>query len=245
MIDSVFISDLHLNPGQPEITDRFIKFVHWASKNTQNVYILGDFFHVWAGDDSQNTWSDKIAAQLSWLNSQGVNVYYMHGNRDFLLGKRFIDRASMKKLTDPTIVSFHGENVLLTHGDRYCTKDRSHQWFRRVTRNQLFYKLFLTIPYNIRKKLVMTIRHHSQVNQNKPSWKMEIVSNVLLSHMTKKKVKSVIHGHIHQPGLKTHHYHGKELAQFILSDWDDDPIILCYNEPYKFYYFCLKEISNA
>lgn len=225
MIDAVFISDLHLHPNIPAITERFTRFVQWAVANTRVVYILGDFFHVWAGDDSLDAWSKSIAAQLSWLADQGVTLYYMHGNRDFLLGQQFATIASLHILPDPSVIELNDERILLTHGDAYCTNDRGHQWLRRLTRNCFFKTLFLTIPYRIRSRIVSQIRTHSQENKYKPQWTMDIVPAVMLSHMRKLGVEVVIHGHIHKPGLTTH---AGDYRQYVLSDWDDNPLILCY-----------------
>ena len=236
MIDAVFISDLHLHPHMPEITERFTHFVQWAGSNTRAVYILGDFFHVWAGDDSLDAWGESIVSQLSWLAEQGVALYYIHGNRDFLLGKSFATRASLQILPDPSVIELHGERILLTHGDRYCTNDSSHQWLRRVTRNRLFSTLFLSIPYRIRSRWVDRVRAHSQENKRKPQWTMDIVPSVMLAHMRRLNTKVVIHGHIHQPGLTTH---TGSYQQYVLSDWDDNPLILCY---YKASGFCFISI---
>lgn len=225
MIDAVFISDLHLHPQMPEISERFTRFVNWAALNTKTVYILGDFFHMWVGDDVQEAWSESIAAQLSWLVTQGVQLYFMHGNRDFLLGQKFADRIPMTILSDPSIIDLQGESILLTHGDRYCTADRSHQWLRRFTRNRLFTTLFQWIPYAVRRRLVSRVREHSRDNQCKPLWKMAIVPKAMIAHMDKFHVKTVIHGHIHQPGLTTH---TGNYQQYVLSDWDDAPQVLCY-----------------
>lgn len=235
-LDAVFISDLHLNPCHPEITTRFLDFVQWALKATRSVYILGDFFHVWAGDDAQTEWTDVIAHQLSLLAMAGVSVYYLHGNRDFLLGHGFADRASMTILLDPTLIQLGGQSILLTHGDRYCTQDRGHQWLRRLTRNRLFTTLFLKIPLRFRKKIVQRVRMQSEANHHKPLWKMAIVPSVMLTHLQQMKARIVIHGHIHQPGLTQHDRSNQQYAQYVLSDWDDNPQILCYNKTKGFYF---------
>lgn len=227
-IDAVFISDLHLNPEQPEITQRFSDFVQWAAENTRALYILGDFFHVWAGDDSLNAWSESIALQLAGLASRGVHVFYMHGNRDFLLGKKFAELSVMKILSDPEVIELNGERVLLTHGDGYCTNDHAHQWLMRITRNRWFSTLFLLIPYGIRKRLVSKVRIYSQTNKQKAASTMDIVAAVMLADMRKHNVSSVIHGHIHKPGLTTHSEKGITYKQYVLSDWDDKPTFLCY-----------------
>jgi UDP-2,3-diacylglucosamine hydrolase len=229
MIEAVFISDLHLHPKEPKIIEFFFQFIRWAETNTQSVYILGDFFHVWPGDDALDEWSLSIAEQLSMLASKGVQIYFMPGNRDFLLGSVFARLASMTLLKEPTVISLGNLNVLLVHGDRYCTKDKSHQWLRRLTRNSFFPKLFLSLPYNLRAKLVNKVRQHSQENSRKPSSYMDIVVTNMLKHMRKHAVNTIIHGHTHKPGLTTHEHQGEVFRQYVLSDWDDRPFLLCYN----------------
>lgn len=242
MIDAVFISDLHLHPNILAITERFARFVQWAAENTRSVYILGDFFHVWAGDDSLDIWSQSIASQLSWLADQGVTLYYMHGNRDFLLGQQFAKLAALHILRDPSVIVLGGQQILLTHGDRYCTHDRSHQWLRRLTRNSLFPKLFLSLPCSIRSRLVSQIRSYSAGNKRKPQWTMDVVPSVMVSHMQKMGVNVVIHGHIHKPGLTIH---TEDYRQYVLSDWDDNPLILCYYETSGFCFIPFEERCNA
>ena len=188
MIEAVFISDLHLNPHDVAITERFDRFIQWASCNTKNVYILGDFFHVWPGDDALDNWSESIAMQLSWLTSRNVNIYFMHGNRDFLLGERFAKVAAMTLLHEPAVITLGGKKILLVHGDRYCTKDKGHQWLRCVTRNAIFPRLFSCLPYQMRAKLVNKVREHSQTNRNKLPAYMDTVPSVMLSHMQQLQV---------------------------------------------------------
>lgn len=229
MNDAVFISDLHLNPDQPEILARFQQFIQWASQSTRNLYILGDFFHVWAGDDGLEAWSSEIATQLSWLAQQGVSIFYIHGNRDFLLGNDFAKRASMQILPDPSVIILNEERILLTHGDHYCTHDRAHQWLRRLTRNRLFTTLFLRVPLSWRSKWVSQVRAHSQKNKRKPAWMMDVVPAAMLAQMRQVKATTVIHGHIHQPGMTLHPFQNEMFRQYVLSDWDANPQVLCYN----------------
>lgn len=226
--EAVFISDLHLNPGEPSITARFNVFINWAALNTKSVYILGDFFHVWAGDDSFEPWSKAIAERLLWLSQQKVSIYFMHGNRDFLLGNVFANSAGMTILSEPAVIQLDNQNVLLMHGDRYCTNDKSHQRFRRLTRNPWFAKLFLHIPLKIRSRIVSTVRQRSQTNKSKTDTQMDIVLQPMIEHMDELNVNILIHGHIHKPGLRNHRYNDKSYSQYVLSDWDDSPKILCY-----------------
>ena len=241
MIEAVFISDLHLHPDEFLITERFNRFIQWAAHNTLTVYILGDFFHVWPGDDALDEWSHSIARQLSWLASQGVKLYFIHGNRDFLLGKRFAALASLTILIDPTVITLDGVKILLVHGDRYCTKDKGHKWLRRLTRNSIFPRLFLRLPHKIRAKLVNKVRQHSQCNRNKPPSSMNIVVSTMIRHMQQLQVNSVVHGHIHKPGLTEHEYLLDFYQQYVLSDWDDNPLLMCYDRPNGFYFDRLAE----
>jgi len=234
--EAVFISDLHLSPQEPLITKRFEFFIQWAAKHTKSVYILGDFFHAWAGDDDKESWSDSISQQLRWLAEQKVSIFYLHGNRDFLLGQDFANEARMTILKEPTLINLENTPVLLVHGDRYCTKDKSHQWFRRLTRNPWFTRFFLLFPLKFRKKLVATVRQHSQTNHSKTIEQMDIVPQPMLRQMDEYKVTILIHGHTHKPGLRKHWYNERQYNQYTLSDWDDSPQLLCYNKSYGLYF---------
>ena len=236
MIEAVFISDLHLHPDETAITERFNRFITWAAINARHVFILGDFFHVWPGDDALDAWSGSIADRLTWLTTQGVTLYFMPGNRDFLLGDDFAKRAGVTKLTEPDIITLGDERVLLVHGDRYCTRDKGHQWLRRLTRNALFPKLFLRLPLSWREGLVNKVRESSQSNCSKSALQMDVVASDMLSHMQTLKINTVIHGHTHKPGLTTHDSHGASYRQYVLSDWDDSPLVLCYSLARGFYF---------
>ena len=236
MIDAVFISDLHLHPNEVAITHRFNQFIDWAAENTRTLYILGDFSHAWPGDDALDSWSESIAAKLSKLAASGVSVFYMHGNRDFLLGERFAQLAKFAILSEPTIITLGDEQVLLVHGDRYCTKDKGHQWLRRLTRNSLFSTIFLRLPYQFRAKLVNKVRKHSQINRSKSASQLDVVPTSLLKHMQQLNVFTLIHGHTHKPGLTIHDFQGKSYRQYVLSDWDDNPVLMCYDKSNGFYF---------
>lgn len=236
MIEAVFISDLHLHPEDKAITQRFNQFVDWAKTHTKAVYILGDFFHVWPGDDALDEWSHGIAMRLASLKQQGIALFFMPGNRDFLLGERFAKLADMVLLTEPTVITLGDERVLLVHGDRYCTRDRGHQWLRKLTRNRWFPFIFLKLPLTFRARLVNTVRNHSQSNRSKPSAWMDVVADDLLFHMMKLNVNIVVHGHTHKPGLTLHESKSSVFRQYVLSDWDDNPLLLCYDKSEGFYF---------
>lgn len=228
LIDAVFISDLHLHPEEKEICERFNVFVDWAKHSVKRIYILGDFFHAWPGDDAQDKWSDDIALKIHDLSACGIEIFYMSGNRDFLLGNDFSSSAGWTVLKEPTLISLGDEPVLLVHGDRYCTKDKKHQRFRRLTRNRLFAWLFLQLPLSYRKRLVNAVRQISQNNQRAMMLPVDVVSDSVIKHMKHKKVHTVIHGHTHKPGLTSYEVDGVVLRRYVLSDWDDKPMLLCY-----------------
>ncbi|QEY51507.1 UDP-2,3-diacylglucosamine diphosphatase [Legionella longbeachae] len=229
MIEVVFISDLHLHPDDQKIQERFNQFIEWAKISVKSIYILGDFFHAWAGDDSIDDWSRGIALQLYALKNMGINIFYMHGNRDFLLGSNFAQLAGWTILSEPTVIQLGHEKTLLVHGDRYCTKDLAHQRFRRLTRNRLFPYLFLKLPLKLRQRLVNQVRYRSQINQNKSIEEMDVVSEAIIQHMMHYKITQLIHGHTHKPGITNYENNSENLRRYVLSDWDDKPHLLCYD----------------
>lgn len=234
--DLAFISDLHLHPEEPEITQRFYQFIDWAAPNVSTLYILGDFFHAWPGDDGLDVWSRQIAQKLQWLSQQQVAIYFMAGNRDFLLGQDFAALAEMTILSEPCVIQCGEHAVLLVHGDRYCLMDKSHQRFRRLTRNRLFVWLFLKIPLRFRARLVSSVRAHSQSNKSKSYEQMDVVPNAFLKEMDRYKADILIHGHTHKPALRFYEYNGIKRAHYVLSDWEESPRVLCYNESKGFDY---------
>jgi UDP-2,3-diacylglucosamine hydrolase len=241
MNEAVFISDLHLNPHEPDILERFERWVDWALFNTRSVYILGDFFHAWAGDDTIDAWSKGIADQLYRLSSHKIAVYFIHGNRDFLLGLRFAREAGIILLTEPFCFTLNHVRVLLVHGDRYCTEDKAHQWFRRLTRNRLFVFLFLKLPKRWRMNTVARVRQYSQNHSVIDPKKMEIDIDALSVHAQQHQADVLIHGHTHRPQMIKRDRLNHQFQHIILSDWDELPHILCYNISKGFYFNLMLE----
>lgn len=235
MNEAIFISDLHLHPELLSLTTRFEQWVHWALQNTRSVYILGDFFHAWAGDDTLDQWSLQISALLAQFHQQQIPVYFMVGNRDFLLGQRFAEVAKVTMIREPKVVQFGDYKTLLVHGDRYCVLDKAHQWFRRVTRNTWFSRCFLFLPRALRLRIVSQVRRRSQ-SRYLPDEKMMVVPEVLGHEANQYQVNMVIHGHTHRPMRVQHHYCSHYFEQIVLSDWEEKPAILCYNESKAFHY---------
>ena len=234
MIQAVFISDLHLHPEDSDLLARFDAWLQWAVENVQTVYILGDFFHAWAGDDAMDAWSGSIADRLARFAQHGIGVFFMPGNRDFLLGDAFLKRAKMQLMREPFIVNFGAKRVLLTHGDGYCRDDRLHQWFRWVTRNPWFVSMFLRLPLTWRLALVRGVRARSMRRVQGAS--SDVVVSVLLDDALRHQADVVIHGHTHRPTMVEHDRLGLKVQHMVLSDWDANPWVLCYNPPKGFYW---------
>ncbi|KTC69369.1 UDP-2,3-diacylglucosamine hydrolase [Legionella birminghamensis] len=242
MLEAVFISDLHLHPDEKGITRRFEAFLAWISTNpSRKLFILGDFFHAWAGDDSLDSWSEGIAESLAKLTALGIDTFYMHGNRDFLIGSKFIKKAGLKLLPDPAIIELDGQRILLSHGDRYCTLDKAHQRFRRLTRNRLFNILFLSLPLSFRNRMVESVRQQSQSNRSLSYDVMDVVAETCIKEMQAYHAPVLIHGHTHKPA--TSEYRVSEssvLLRYVLSDWDNTPKFLCFDEKRGLEYVDLK-----
>jgi len=241
MMQAVFISDLHLGPNVPEIIQRFVRFSEWAIQNTEKLYILGDFFHAWPGDDIDEEWIQPISTALMQMAQSGMQVFFLAGNRDFLVGRKFCRSHSIKLLKEPTIINLGGTKTLLVHGDVYCTKDKKHQWFRKFTRNSYFINVFTLLPFGIRQRIVSGVRAHSQNNKTKQIKVGEAVPEAVMKHLKKLKSSAVIHGHTHKPALHKQVDNEQIIMRYVLSDWDDNPIFLCYDESKGFNFIHFSE----
>lgn len=229
--EAVFISDLHLHPEMPEITQRFQAFLNWAKDHTRSIYILGDFFHVWAGDDLMDEFSMKILSMLKQLHEFDIKVYFMPGNRDFLIGKTFLSLANVVLLNDPSVICLEDTRIFLTHGDKYCLHDKPHQLLRMLSRPRWLRAALLRFPKKLRQRLIHSVRRHSQQQlRDHQSKKYEVVFNQLFQDMKKQHVFNVIYGHVHQPQYIEKTWKGMLYNVFILSDWDANPTVICYNK---------------
>lgn len=221
MIEIAFISDLHLHPKRADITQKFYSFLTWAEQHVKRLYILGDFFDAWAGDDAQNSFSDAIARKLRKISCE---VFFMAGNRDFLISQRFSKKCGWVIIYEPQTIIIDTKKVLLMHGDVLCTTDVTHQIFRKITRNFVFKFLFLLLPLALRKRMVAKVRTLSSAKQKKTS-SIDISLSSAAKFCKKYDCKILIHGHTHQCNIHTH----ANFIRYVLSDWDDKVSVLCYD----------------
>lgn len=233
--DAIFISDLHLHPNEPKILENFTHFIHVAKECTKAVYILGDFIHAWPGDDAIDVWSRNISDLLAQLAVNDVKCYFMPGNRDFLLGSDFAKLAKWQELPDPYVLELSGLRVLLSHGDRFCTKDWLHQIFMKLTRGRFFASMFLLLPLRLRKRCVQRVRKYSVARHSRQNKKnMDVVEAKVIQDMRLYNTQTLIHGHIHMPCKYTIKTDKSALNRFVLGDWDDGYSVLCYNKTQGF-----------
>jgi UDP-2,3-diacylglucosamine hydrolase len=219
----LLISDLHLSPERPAVSRAFFAFLQQRAAQASAVYILGDLFEAWIGDDDPSPLSLDVQAALRALSDAGVPLYIQQGNRDFLLGKKFMANSGATLLCDEHLIDHHGFQSLVMHGDSLCTDDRDYQRFRRKARNP-FYKWCLTmLPLKRRQRLATDWRAKSRAaNSNKASQIMDVNACAVDAVMAKHKVTTLIHGHTHRPDR--HQVNAGE--RIVLGDWHDHGWVL-------------------
>lgn len=219
---TLFISDLHLCISRLAITELFIEFLQTTAAKAQALYILGDLFEYWAGDDDLNDpHHSDIIAVLKTLASSGTRIFFMHGNRDFLLGISFAEAAGITLLTDPTLLNLYGKRVLLSHGDALCTDDTAYQEFRSQVRSPAWQQAFLDQPLAARKTQIEALRLRSeQEKSHKPMRIMDVNAEAVHQLMrTHNYPELMIHGHTHRPALHSLEFDGHVCQRWVLGDW--------------------------
>jgi UDP-2,3-diacylglucosamine hydrolase len=225
---TLFISDLHLDPARPQITDLFGSFIDNEASRADALYILGDLFEAWVGDDDPSDVGGFVATKLRDLRDAGVPVYFMRGNRDFLLGDDYARRAGMTILPDPAVVMLHGKPTLLMHGDLLCTDDVAYQQFRAQTRNPEWQRQFLSQPLPKRLAFAEQARAASKAHQSglQTQGLMEAITDVapatVEATLSRYGIDSLIHGHTHRP--KVHEHAGRR--RIVLGDWYEQGSVL-------------------
>ncbi len=217
----LFISDLHLSPSHPEITDCFFKFLKEEASRASALYILGDLFETWIGDDDATPLHNEVAQHLTKLKQQGVAIYFIHGNRDFLIGKKYAQQAGITLLDETEIIDLFGVPTLIMHGDTLCIQDIQYLAFRKKVHSPFLQWLFRQLPLFIRKKIATTLRQNSKTkNQNKSVEIMDVDQNEVVRIMNHFQVKQLIHGHTHRPNIHSLILNNNETAKrIVLGDW--------------------------
>ena len=222
MSHSLFVSDVHLCESRPKITQAFVQFLKTTATHAQALYILGDLFEYWAGDDAiaLGKQSEVIDA-LKQLSSKNVSVYLMHGNRDFLLGEGFAKATGMTILPDPSLLTLYGKLVLLSHGDALCTDDIAYQKFRQEVRTDDWKAGFLNQPLNKRIATIEQLREKSEQEKSAKSMQiMDVNQNAVEALLTQFGFPPIfIHGHTHRPNKHLHSVQQHTCERWVLGDW--------------------------
>lgn len=214
----LFISDLHLSPERPDMIALFCRFCTEVASQAERLYILGDLLEYWVGDDDPGPGLETAFDALHALQQQGVAIYFMAGNRDFLVGDRLADRCGMQRLADPTVVDFRGTALLLMHGDSLCVDDEDYQQFRRMVRDPAWQQAFLDKPLQERQAVARQVREHSQqATALKDAFIMDVNADSVARVMNQYQVQYLIHGHTHRPAI--HRAAGDESVRIVLADW--------------------------
>jgi UDP-2,3-diacylglucosamine hydrolase len=219
----LLVSDLHLCCSRPEINDIFMRFLAGPARRAHALYILGDLFEYWAGDeDLLDPLNSEICAQLRRLADSGVPVSFIPGNRDFLTGEDFSRTAGLTMLSDPALVRIGGQDTILTHGDTLCTDDRAYMAFRAMVRNDAWRRDFLGRPLAERKARIEAVRETSEAEkQRKPGAIMDANTDAIADAFRRHGYARLIHGHTHRPAQHWHTVDGNRCERWVLAAWFD------------------------
>lgn len=214
-----FISDLHLAPEETRITEGFLDFM-LEPQDGDHLYILGDFFNYWLGDDVPHPYIDSIKQVLKASSERGVKLFFMHGNRDFLIGQQFCQDTHMTLLEDPCIITLNNETVLLMHGDSLCTLDTEYMAFREMVRQEKWQTQFLSQSLEERLAFANKAREESQKgNAQKEQTIMDVTPDEVVNALKTANVTRLIHGHTHRPAIHDFEIGGANAQRIVLGDW--------------------------
>lgn len=217
----LFISDLHLCASRPEINRLFLEFLRGPARAAEALYILGDLFEYWAGDDDLgDPFNDSIVSALATHSRAGPALHVMHGNRDFLLDRAFAEACGARLISDPHGVDLFGTRTLLMHGDTLCTDDRDYQQFRTKVRAPAWRKGFLALPLAQRKQQIDALRRASESEKKrKPAALMDVNEAAVEAVLREYGYPRLIHGHTHRPARHAHNVDGRSCERWVLADW--------------------------
>jgi UDP-2,3-diacylglucosamine hydrolase len=216
----LFVSDVHLDSSTPDANEQFLNFLGTHAADAEALYILGDLFEAWVGDDDPDPTKARICEGLRELTSSGVGCFVLHGNRDFLIGRDFCRKTGSRLLADPVIADLDGERVLLTHGDALCTDDHSYQELRSTVRTPDWQRRFLSLPLEDRELLANQARAGSKDHMARviPTI-MDVNEDAVSTAYRATRCRRIIHGHTHRPGIHETSIEGEPAQRMVLGAW--------------------------
>jgi len=228
---TLFISDLHLCAERPEKLALFKRLLQGPAKDAESLYILGDLFEAWAGDDDSTPPHGEIIAELTDYTQSGGKLFVMRGNRDYLMSKRFAEKTGGQLLDDETLITLNGEKILLMHGDTLCTEDVNYQIFRRIVNNVFSRHFFMCFPYNLRMKVWHKIRGAAKRSaERKSEYLSDVHQATVETKMKNHDVLCLIHGHTHRQAIHEFKLEGQDVKRIVLGDWYLDDSVLVSND---------------
>jgi len=226
-----FASDLHLDPATPEIAARFLRFLAGPVRGARSLYLLGDLFEAWVGDDDPEPAHCEVIAALAALAGSGTLVYVMRGNRDFLIGERFCRESGALLLDDPVIVTIAGTRALLSHGDGLCVDDGAYQRLRALVRDEGVRRGFARLPLASRRRLANEARAGSREHlTTAPEYITDVSQPAVEALMRSAGVSLMIHGHTHRPGVHRFRSDGADCTRIVLGDWHATSKVLQWDD---------------
>ena len=218
---ALFVSDVHMHPNLPRTNQAFVTFLNKHASQARQLYLLGDLFEYWAGDDDIDTlFHQEVVHALRSLSDSGVELFWIAGNRDFLVGEEFAKETGISLLADPATVTVANHRIILTHGDALCTDDTSYMQFRSQVREEHWQSSFLALPLAHRKQIIEGMRQNSKDSQrSKTAAIMDVNLDATLQLFVAADTCTMIHGHTHRPARHTLDINGQQLTRFVLPDW--------------------------
>lgn len=224
---TLFISDLHLDASAPAAVDLFHDFLRTEASGCDALYILGDLFESWIGDDDEEPVRTRVRASLCRLTAQGVPCFVQHGNRDFLLGAGFEAATGCRLLPDPAVLGVGGRRFVLTHGDLLCSEDRRYQRYRRVVRHQVVQKTWRSLPRGLRLRIAAALRRRSGTyTRQSPGHIMDVTPAAVADLLRTMNGDVLVHGHTHRPAIHQLQVDGSPRTRIVLGDWPDQASVL-------------------
>lgn len=227
---TLFVSDLHLHASRPAVTDCFLRFLGDTARQAKALYILGDLFESWIGDDVPGHTGLRVSAALRGLADHGIPCSFMHGNRDFLISRDFAARSGLALLPDEAVIDLYGERVLLMHGDTLCTDDHAYQRYRKIVHWPPVQALYLALPVKARNHIEGQLRSRSsEAYGSKPAMLMDVNQQAVTGAMERHGVSLLVHGHTHRPAIHRFEIAGHKAAtRIVLGDWYEQGSVLAW-----------------
>lgn len=218
----LFISDLHLSPDLPRLTQGFFSFLEHA-RGADALYVLGDLFEAWVGDDHRDDYNNAVIAAFRALSDSGTRLFFIHGNRDFLLGQSFAADTGGTLLPDSEVIDLQGQPLLIMHGDQLCTRDEKYMAFRAQSRDPVWQQALLDKPLDQRLMIASMWRMQSKtMSSNKPENIMDVTPEDVVRVLQEAGAATLLHGHTHRPAVHDITVNGEPARRLVLGDWREE-----------------------